>query len=74
MELSDPYTYGWLAWIAGFVVLEGKALLNEKRGDTLSEHVWHWFSIKHDGTHKVLRRSALGAGLGWLVLHFMGVI
>jgi len=73
MELSDPYTIGWILWMLGFVGLEGKALWNEQSGDTLSEHIWAWFSIKHDGPMKIARRSALGVGVGWAAGHFFGL-
>ena len=34
------YTVAWVSWIIGFIVIEGIALLDAGRGDTLSEHVW----------------------------------
>lgn len=34
------WTIGWLSIAAATAVLEGLALANRKRGDTLSEHVW----------------------------------
>lgn len=33
------YTLGWLAWVAAFGLLEIIALVDDDRGDTLSEHV-----------------------------------
>lgn len=37
------WTLLWLAWGAMFAVIEGAALVNDKRGDTLSEHFRLWF-------------------------------
>jgi hypothetical protein len=34
------WTIGWLSIAAAIGVLEALALVNRKRGDTLSEHVW----------------------------------
>ncbi|WJN62782.1 hypothetical protein [Streptomyces phage phiScoe2] len=68
------WTWAWLAWIAAFLVIEGKALFNKTEGDTLSEHVWKWF-----GTSKLekpsgwvrLRRFTLLAFMAWLSVHFL---
>lgn len=65
------WTIAWLLWIAAFLVIEGKALFNKTWDDTLSEHVWKWFSISAKGRWWQLRRFALVAGLGWLCLHFL---
>jgi hypothetical protein len=37
------YTYLWVLWGALFALIEGAALINDKRGDTLSEHFRLWF-------------------------------
>jgi hypothetical protein len=68
----DGSTVGWLAWIAAFVVLEGRALITKRQGDTLSEHVWKWFAIK-DKNAKAgqARRAVLLMGLAWLSAHFL---
>lgn len=39
------YTMAWVLWLALFAVIEGMALVNSRKGDTLSEHVWAWFGI-----------------------------
>lgn len=65
------YTVAWLAWIAAFALVEGKALLSKQRGDTLSEHIWAWFRVK-DPRPTVLTwvlRSVLLVFLAWLTLH-----
>lgn len=71
----DGYTIAWLAWLAAFVVIEGKALLNRRPDDTLSEHVWKWFATA-DMSRPVtgwvrFRRFVLLAFLAWLVAHFL---
>ena len=37
------WTILWLLWGAAFAVIEGVALGNDTRGDTLSEHLRLWF-------------------------------
>ncbi len=37
------YTALWLLWGLAFAVIEAVALLNDKKGDTLSEHFRLWF-------------------------------
>ncbi|AFU62247.1 hypothetical protein TG1_53 [Streptomyces phage TG1] len=70
------YTWAWLAWIAAFGVVEGRALFNKTPGDTLSEHVWKWFATEAGSTGKPsgwvrMRRFTLAAFLAWLSLHFL---
>jgi hypothetical protein len=68
------WSWAWIAWLAAFVAIEGKALFNKTEGDTLSEHVWRWF-----GTAKLtkpsgwvrLRRFVLLAFMAWLSVHFL---
>jgi hypothetical protein len=76
----DIFTIAWLGWGAYFAIWEGLAIFNDKKGDTLSEHVWRWFAVKDSRidpekantfTKKSIRRTALAAFLGWLVTHFM---
>ena len=69
--LMDIYTVAWIFWLLLFVAIEGPAIFNKRKGDTLSEHVWSWFSIKQKGAGWRLRRVVLLAFMGWLVLHFM---
>jgi len=75
------WTWAWIAWLAAFVVIEGKALLNKAEGDTLSEHVWKWFATSKkahakEGTDQPkgsvrIRRFALLALMAWLSVHFL---
>ncbi|MEU6572302.1 hypothetical protein [Streptomyces sp. NPDC046805] len=68
------WSWAWIAWLAAFLAIEGKALFNKTKGDTLSEHVWRWF-----GTDKLtqpsgwvrLRRFVLLAFMAWLSVHFL---
>ena len=72
MELNDNYTWLWIGWLLAFIGIETAALLNKDSGDTLSEHVWKWFSVKESSSpHKTFRMVCLGGFLGWLVIHFM---
>lgn len=72
------WTYLWLGWLAAFCVIEGKALFNKTEGDTLSEHVWKWFSTQRTATKQGqptgwvrLRRFVLLAFMAWLSVHFL---
>lgn len=70
--MNENYTWAWILWLLLFIGIEGAALLNKDKGDTLSEHVWKWFSVKDaSSTKKTLRMLALGGFMGWLFLHFM---
>ena len=40
------YTLAWIVWGVFFAVVEGFALHNDMPGDTLSEHVRKWLSVK----------------------------
>ncbi len=64
------WTVLWLAWLAGFVVIEGAAIINRDKDDTLSEHVWAWFSIKDKTNGVKFRRLAFLAFWVWLTIHF----
>ena len=70
--MDGGFTALWVIWGLMFAGIEGAALFNKKQGDTLSEHVWHYFSTKQKSTGWLIRRSALGVFLAWLVAHFMG--
>jgi hypothetical protein len=69
------WTWAWIAWLAAFVAIEGKALFNKTKGDTLSEHVWKWFAtskLDNKPTGWVrLRRIGLLAFMAWLSVHFL---
>lgn len=67
----DTWTILWLLWIASFLGIEGAALWNKQTGDTLSEHVWKWFSVKEKSTAWRLRRFGLLSFLAWLAAHFL---
>jgi hypothetical protein len=71
MALQRKYTAAWLLWFAWFAVVETCALLNEKAGDTLSEHGWDWGSFKAKAKAWRLRRIAFVVLLGWLLLHIV---
>lgn len=71
----DPYTLGWVAWVAFFAIEEGLAVFYSKRTeDTLSWHIWEWFGIndRDKGGWFKIRRIALLVGLAWLGTHLLG--
>lgn len=65
------FTVAWILWLVGFVVIEGIAIANSKPGDTLSEHIWRWFSIRDKQPGYRVRRALLSSLLAWLLLHFL---
>ena len=69
------FTAAWIFIIVWFAVWETIAIVRKKRGDTLSEHVWQWFSLK-GGKDKLKPwqaglRFAFLAFWAWLTLHFL---
>lgn len=67
----DGWTVAWLLWLGLFGAIEGAALVRKAKGDTLSEHVWKWFSIRGRSTGWQGRRAILVMFLAWLVGHFL---
>lgn len=67
----NEYTALWLLWLLQFLAIEGAALLNKRPNDTLSEHIWHVFSIRQKSQGWRVRRFSLLAFLAWLCAHFL---
>ncbi|MEV5330848.1 hypothetical protein [Streptomyces werraensis] len=74
----SAWTWAWIGWLTAFAAIEGKALFNKEKGDTLSEHVWRWFSTARTADKQGqptgwvrFRRFALLSGMTWLVAHFL---
>lgn len=42
----NVFTLLWAAVAAAAITIEGVALLNSRRNDTLSEHVWAWLGVR----------------------------
>lgn len=68
----DGFTIAWIMWLAMFGVIEGIALIRKDSGDTLSEHIWKWFSVKDKATGWQARRGVLAVFLVWLTAHMLG--
>ncbi|HEX9565119.1 MAG TPA: hypothetical protein VF981_14145 [Gemmatimonadaceae bacterium] len=65
------WTALWLAWIAMFAVIEWRAIVNDTKGDTLSEHFRRWFRVDtHAGRTVWLVTS--GVFFAWFVTHLWG--
>ena len=69
------FTAAWVAMGAWFVVWETIALVRRRRGDTLSEHVWSWFSLRGNKNRlkpwQAALRFAFLAFWAWLTIHFL---
>lgn len=70
VQLSG-WTWFWLLWLGSLVVAEVVAALNTTQGDSLSEHVWSWASMKGKGKLWRVRRLALLGTLTWLAAHLL---
>ncbi|HUU58955.1 MAG TPA: hypothetical protein VMZ50_05380, partial [Phycisphaerae bacterium] len=65
------YSNAWYVWFAWFFLVEAPAVWSERKGDSLSEHGWNWFSVKRKGKAWRLRRLSFASFLVWLTLHFL---
>lgn len=65
------YTLAWYIWFMLFAVIEGGAIFNKKKGDTLSEHLWRWASIKEKSNGWRLRRVGLTFTMVWIFIHII---
>ncbi len=74
MELNDSYTQLWAVWLLLFGAIEGTAIFNKKKGDTLSRHVWKFLGIQSKGYELPpgykWRRGGLAVFFVWLAQHF----
>lgn len=74
-RLSDPYKIAWILWIALFVLIEGIALFNKRKEDTLSENLRIVFATEQKPRWPYrfvkLRRLVLVAGLAWFTIHIL---
>ena len=65
--MRDPYTVAWLLWVLSFVLIEGKAILDDDKDPgnyTLSHYV------RRLAVRSRLFRYGLLALLAWLPFHF----
>lgn len=65
------WTVAWSMWFAFFLVIEGWALIDKDKNDTLSEHIWHFFAVRDKPWGWRLRRFVLLAFMAWLSVHFL---
>lgn len=65
------YTWLWVFWMAMFFVIEMPAVFNKDKNDTLSEHIWLWFSIRDKAPWWRVRRAVLALALVVLMYHFL---
>lgn len=62
------FTTLWILWGLAFAVIEGVAIRNDAKGDTLSEHFRRWFSTDtHRGRSAWIVTS--GVFFAWFVVH-----
>jgi hypothetical protein len=67
------FTTFWIIWLLAFLPVEIWALITKSRGDTFSEHVWHWFKVMDDRptAWTWLWRVPLLVFLVWLTGHLV---
>lgn len=60
------WTVGWVLWLLAFLATEIPAAIHGGPGpQTLSEHVWIWFSFEHGWLVLLIGMSYLTAHLVW---------
>ena len=71
----DVWAWLWIVWIGAFIVIEAIAIWRKGPGDTLSEKVWKWFSLKGSKDKlkpwQALLRFGFLAFWAWLTIHFL---
>lgn len=73
--LDQVFTNWWIAWVALFFLIEGVAVRNKAKGDTLSEHVWKFLGVNgfKVPSYPWLRRGIFAGLFMWLIPHlFLG--
>ena len=64
------YTALWIGWVLAFVLVETFALRNDMPGDTLSEHVTKWFSVRTKLGRTVFLVTWSGFAV-WFAVHIL---
>lgn len=59
----------WIGIGLLIVIVEGVALLNKSKGDTLSEHVWNWLKVYDKSKKFTAWRFFVLAFMVWLTGH-----
>jgi len=66
----DIFTVGWILFVIWFVVEETLAIVSKTpHTNTLSAHLWVWFSMQGKGRFWLLRRLFMILTLVWLFVH-----
>jgi hypothetical protein len=66
------WTAAWLGlgWLLVFLLIEIPAVLNQREGDTLSEHIWRFVGWGQQRSRWVWFRCILFVSFGaWLIVH-----
>jgi hypothetical protein len=67
----DGYTLAWVAWLAAFALIEGKAIANKTPGDTFSEHTRKVFAT-HTKPGKAAFAVVWVGFAAWYLVHILG--
>ncbi|MGY8962558.1 MAG: hypothetical protein ACKVKT_03270 [Rhodospirillales bacterium] len=72
MKLNNKYTWMWAIWLLAFGVIEYAALKDQRKGDTLTEHVRKLIGTKTPGRNweNWIARIGLAGLLLWFIPHF----
>lgn len=62
------WTTLWILWALMFTAVEAAAIWNDKRGDTLSEHLRRWFRTDTN-LGRTIFLIVSGVFMSWFVVH-----
>lgn len=69
----DPiFTLLWAFWAACFFVFEAWAIKNKTSGDTLTEHIRHYFQVKGK-TGSFVFLAMFGTFAAWFAAHIVQI-
>ena len=64
------WTILWLIWIAMFAIVEGVAVFNDKKNDTLSEHFRLWLRVD-TRLGRTVFLLIFGGFVAWFGIHIL---
>ena len=68
MFTGNIFTWLWVAWGIAFAIIEGVAIRNDKKDDTLSEHFRKWWRTDTK-LGRTIWLGISGIFFAWFVVH-----